>query len=839
LKGIKKGKNTPVDNDSGSEDSKSSMSSYCVGQTNMDFVNAERNFNKISMHDLKETFKILQKRCPDTWNLKLEARANDFQKKISMLREVDLAQYIDPEKHKAYECKELKDPKDLILSPTLWNMYTTEAAMELRQVLHHFTIYAPFEGRPFIRSWLEALVSCFSRWILLSDSAEKKVIRTLKNFLGAFGQPGIVVCLADKGKKLLKTLQDSARSVEALGRGTVERYYWKRLAESSCGGNKDWRAVASIPNKQLVQSQLDTLPQDWLMDSSDFVHVFANIVSPEIGEIFEQRLEAIIHEKTVGTVHAGPAKTLARSIAKCHEYKSDYRSEKGSKRWSNFRRSFRKSFGRSPKIAADFVWNIVDFARCSINVPDAKELLKVKKIIEEHFKVVCVKNGYNADVRVKGSGYRDMKLLVEVEFDRLDLQKVPRKQGKINMICEIQLMCKKWLTNKKTTSLSYKVLRASNLQSLLDDFAKYLDSTSEGDGIIQTDATKILKNGWVNLAKSANFSNINRDQLLLDACQNGWEPAGVDILIRELNADIEAKDPDGLTPVAIAARAGHDDLVKSLIELRSNIETQDGWLMTALHHATMYNQESCIRILINAGCNLKLRDYNNETALDIAKKYGDMKRVVKLLKRQHVPPLKKKEKQVSKIDRIKTAAIEGSLTKYFDMHLVESSVVEKLMASQGVATKMENILQVLWFGGKLEVKDNMSFTAVCYSAQYGDLASLTVLLENGARVDVKDGNGWTPLHLAINFATDEMVKALVDAKADLESKLQEGWTALHVAAQYGSPGTITALIEAGADVFAKLDDGRKAVTILRGKAQSDENDEMLAILQAAEEKAKA
>ena len=51
------------------------------------------------------------------------------------------------------------------------------------------------------------------------------MIQTLKNFLGAFGQPGIVVCLADKGAKLLKTLQDSARSVEALGRGTVERYY--------------------------------------------------------------------------------------------------------------------------------------------------------------------------------------------------------------------------------------------------------------------------------------------------------------------------------------------------------------------------------------------------------------------------------------------------------------------------------------------------------------------------------------------------------------------------------------------------------------------------------------
>ena len=115
-------------------------------------------------------------------------------------------------------------------------MDTRERALELSEILRHFTIYAPFEGRPFVRAWLEALIPCFARWILLSDSMENKVIDTLKFFLGAFGQPGIVVCLADKGESMLKILKNAARSVEALGRGTVERYYWKRLTESSCGG---------------------------------------------------------------------------------------------------------------------------------------------------------------------------------------------------------------------------------------------------------------------------------------------------------------------------------------------------------------------------------------------------------------------------------------------------------------------------------------------------------------------------------------------------------------------------------------------------------------------------
>ena len=197
---------------------------------------------------------------------------------------------------------------------------------------------------------------CFSRWILLSDSADGRAITTLKYILGAFGQPGIVVCLEDKGEKVLRTLQESARSVEAQGRGMVERYYWKRLVESSCCENKDWRTLAHIPNKELVKSQLDSLPRNWLVDSSDFIHVFANIVSPEINSVFERRLtEAIRRSKVEAHVHPGPHKTLARSTAKCHEYKTEYLAGNGTKRWSNFRKSFQNAYGRLPKKPEDFV----------------------------------------------------------------------------------------------------------------------------------------------------------------------------------------------------------------------------------------------------------------------------------------------------------------------------------------------------------------------------------------------------------------------------------------------------------------------------------------------------
>ena len=89
----------------------------------------------------------------------------------------------------------------------------------------------------------------------------------------------------------------------------------------------------------------------------------------------------------------------------------------------------------------DFVWNVMDFARCSVTVPSARELLSVKKLLEKSFSVVSIKNGYNTNVEVKGSGYRDLKLLVEVEFENLDLKGVSRDETRSKIICEIQIIC--------------------------------------------------------------------------------------------------------------------------------------------------------------------------------------------------------------------------------------------------------------------------------------------------------------------------------------------------------------------------------------------------------------
>ena len=57
--------------------------------------------------------------------------------------------------------------------------------------------------------------------------------------------------------------------------------------------------------------------------------------------------------------------------------------------------------------------------------------------------MVAVKNTYNRNYKVKGSGYRDMKLLVKAEFFDVELDGFTRSaKSPITFICEIQLIHK-------------------------------------------------------------------------------------------------------------------------------------------------------------------------------------------------------------------------------------------------------------------------------------------------------------------------------------------------------------------------------------------------------------
>jgi len=560
--------------------------------------------------------------------------------------------------------------------------------------------------------------------------------------------------------------------------------------------------------------------------------VFSNVVSPEITGHFKTIVQDIIKNSKMNDtarVKAGPPKTLARSYTKTHKYMEEFHTEK-NQRWDLFHKKFKSTFKREPSKPEDFVWNVMDFARCCIVVPTACDVLKLKKLFEKKLKVVCVKNGYSTEYKVKGSGYRDLKLLVKVDFDNLKLKGIPQMVGRTTMICELQLLCETWLHNKLTTSTSYKVLRSDTLRELLSDFSKYLAPWNAFKNDIYP--TKVLKNGWINMAKATNFAHIDASQHLLEASQNGWEVAAINILVNKLGADLETKDIDGRTPAAWCSRRGYSALLNSLIDLKADIENADKHGFTALHHAVKGRHEESVRLLLAAKSSCSAEDFLRRTPLDIANNQN-LKRIQNILKGEKVPRLNKLEnKQVSTMDMLMTAAIENSLADFLDTHDLKRSAVSTLFSSQAVATAVENILQVLWFGADVNHVNKNGLSALCFAVKHGTLKTVNLILEANANVNIQTFNSrWSPLHLAINFGTPQIVTALLDANANTELRAKRGWTVLHMAVGNGNGKMISLLLKAGANINAKLDDGRDAMSL--AEHNKENVDEVTSLIKAA------
>jgi len=801
--------------------------------TIMDFVNKHRNFSRVSIKDLGNVFDVLRSRCPKTWNLQLEDFAKDFNEKINKLRSIDSTCYIDPdtgERASIIQLGEDYSAIDLLAAPELWNMTGKEGRL-LRQVLHHFTIFVPMGGRPFVRVWLEALIPCFSRWIFSSHTGDMSIKSNLKHFLSAFAQPGISVCLADKGARALRSLKYSARAAEALARGTVEREYWKCLLQSSFDSKSAWYQLAHLPSEPLQLSQLDVLPDNLHFDG-DCVDIFSNIISPEITTHFQSIVQDIIDDSKIDgitNVKPGPPKTLDRSKAKAHEYMTEFHSLK-DQRSKLFHRKFWSVFDREPSEPEDFVWNIMDFARCSVTVPSATDLLKVIKLFEKKLTVVCIKNGYSPEHQIKGSGYRDLKILVKVDFDNLKLDGIPIKAGRTAMICEIQLLCEPWFHNKLATSVSYKILRASSMRELLHDFSKYLAPDNETKRAITP--KEAVKNGWINMIDGLDFTHIDESKLLLEACQSGWKDASADILVNKLGANLETRDIDGRTPALWCSRRGHSMLLKTLIDLKADLKSTDRFNFTALHHAVKGGHEDSVQALLAAKASCSARDFRQRTPLDIA--YNQkFERIQKILKGETVPPINRpKSWRVKQMDILKTATLEGNTADVFETLDLGRSEISEVFNSQIAVVTVENLVQFLWFGAYVNHVNKQGLSPLCYAVKHGTLEAVNLILDAKANVNYQTSRSrFSPLHFAVNFAPLEIASVLLNAKADTELRATRGFTALHMAVKNNNGKMTSLLIKAGANINAKVDDGQDAMSLAENNAV--DVDEVTSLIKAA------
>ncbi|XP_034566480.1 caskin-2-like [Notolabrus celidotus] len=82
----------------------------------------------------------------------------------------------------------------------------------------------------------------------------------------------------------------------------------------------------------------------------------------------------------------------------------------------------------------------------------------------------------------------------------------------------------------------------------------------------------------------------------------------------------EQTDSAFTTPLHLAARNGHKDIIKLLLKAGIDINktTKSG---TALHEASLYGKTEVVRLLLDAGVDVNIRNTYNQTALDIVNQF--------------------------------------------------------------------------------------------------------------------------------------------------------------------------------------------------------------------------
>jgi uncharacterized protein len=116
------------------------------------------------------------------------------------------------------------------------------------------------------------------------------------------------------------------------------------------------------------------------------------------------------------------------------------------------------------------------------------------------------------------------------------------------------------------------------------------------------------------------------------------------------------------------------------------------------------------------------------------------------------------------------------------------------------------------------------------SAQTGDLATMTGLLDHGFDIDIRDETGQTPLITAALAGQDDIARLLIDNNADVMARTGNGMTALHAAAYVGDLAIAEMLIAHGAEVNDQANVA--GITPLHAAAEEDHADVAAELLKA-------
>lgn len=293
--------------------------------------------------------------------------------------------------------------------------------------------------------------------------------------------------------------------------------------------------------------------------------------------------------------------------------------------------------------------------------------------------------------------------------------------------------------------------------------------------------------------------------------------------------------PEGATAPIIASYFGLEEVVRLLLEQKSDLSSRDRtFKRSALSWACGNGHENVVETLLNQ------RNWT-QTCIDTLLHCGITSKILfreRLVKHAFVDskdrygwtPLY--HAAVAGSGNIVKSLIENK-ANFKTGALLELSVeygheaIVRLLLERGVDTKFEywkplhraaeydrlTIMKLLLDkGAEIEAGDDKKQTPLHYAAMDNSLAVAKLLLDKGANIEAKDFSGSTPLHRAAGAGRMAAVELLLDKGANIEARNGCYCTPLHYAVVYISLTTVELLLDRGADIEAKNFTGRTSLS---------------------------
>ncbi|CAH1801017.1 unnamed protein product [Owenia fusiformis] len=249
---------------------------------------------------------------------------------------------------------------------------------------------------------------------------------------------------------------------------------------------------------------------------------------------------------------------------------------------------------------------------------------------------------------------------------------------------------------------------------------------------------------------------------------------------------------DGQSPLHLCSQWGLEQLVQTLVEFNANVNAQDAEGKTPLHVAIINQHPVLISLLMShPAIDLAVRDKQGLTPFAAAMLNKNNRAAEAILARK---PDAAEQMDNKGRNFLHTAILNSDIESVLFLIGIQANVNSKVMDSQqlsplhlAVQVGSEMIVRNLLLAGAM-INDvtPQSQTTLHLAAIHDRPVIASILIENNINYDAVDSNANTALHLACYHGHVGVVKSLLtESRINAEAVNAKGMTAMHNLGQYG------------------------------------------------------